>query len=286
MWVDNETEATSLEQEAAKNKADEKEKGAAQSDSGKSSNSQAGAPDTESLARQIELLRQELKQVRESERYWAEMAQRSTKKRAVEPDEDEEEEDESQGDEQEEAEPVERFLDELASSGVKALRKRGLVTMEEVQKMIERALSEQRKQLMQDAELVKQYPELMDESSPLFSKAREIYREMVQKDPSLKNSPVALEMAAKLARAEVQGQQRAQDSSSARAAAFERIGSQRRSQNADDGPLSPAQREIIAKFNRDGGVRITEEQYRERARRGVNMSTAALYRAGSMEWGE
>jgi hypothetical protein len=239
--------------------------------------SKKAGSDTERRLKQLEA---ELQQARESERYWAELAKKAAAGGRASDDEEE-----TEAEPEEPEEPVEQFLDELSSQGLKALRKRGLLTVNEAKQMIAEVLEAERAKLMADAELARNYPELMDESSPLFAKAREIYRDMVKKDPALKNSPVALETAARLARAELGGSAENGKSGRRAGAAFER-GSGGRSGAVDDGGrLSERQKQILARFNQ-AGFKVGEEEYRRRAAEGVNMSTRAFYRPGTFQWTE
>jgi hypothetical protein len=279
MWLDSEVTEQAPAQEGAQPETESKQleltpeddKGAgAKAKSGEKKASRGEAD--KSLQKRLEALEAELKAARESEKYWAELAKRYSAPQAEEGEEEE-------GSEEQE-EPVDKFIEELSNHGLKALRKRGLVTMRDVEKLVQSALAEERKRMMADMELVRKYPELTDESSPVFARAREVYREMVERDPSLKNSPVALELAAKVAKAELA----ANGAGDTRSQAFER-GAGRRSPGSDEGRLSDYQKKIIEKFNADGGVKITEEEYRRRASQGVNLAArAGIYRSGSMDW--
>lgn len=275
MWLDEEK----VDERSAPNDAadDAPKTGSNEQSDGKPSDKDKDKDKDSSKALELRLrqLEQELAQARESERYWAEIAKKAASGRMKA---DEEPDD---GGPRDAEEPVDAFIDELSTQGLKALRKRGFLTADEARRMIEEAVARERARMMSDAELIRKYPELTDESSPVFQRAKELYRELIKREPALENSPVALDIAARLAKAEVGHSQ--PENNNAAAAVFDRAG-RRRAPGSDDGRLSDQQRMIIEKFNRDGGVKVTEEAYRNRARAGVNMAVRAMYSPGSVSW--
>ena len=222
-----------------------------------------------------------IEELRASERYWAERAAASTQQ----PD------DEDQGDEPEliEDDNPDRFVEDLSNEGVAALKKRGLLTREEAMelaaKVAEKKISEATKRLETDAKIIREFPELQDEKSPLFQKTAEIFREMVAQDDTLKRSPNAMMLAARAARAELgsatQPAPESREERIARQAGGRGVPAGSRQTEDDDG-LTDTQKRILSALNADGGVQVTEEQYRARAREGVRMSTRMAIEGGAM----
>jgi hypothetical protein len=246
------------------------------------------------LRKRLEASEQRIRELADSERYWAEQA-RGRGTADLEPDEEPpapepEEEDESADD----------FLDRLSKEGPRAVAKvaaklaskEGFVRKEDVSKivapLIQEVVQRERGKLTADAKLVTQYPELRDEKSELFKATAVIYRELVAEDPDLKGSPQTLFMAARAARAELKAaaktaangdQQPDGESGDYREEREDREEARQRRIRAqqgdtgrgrstpyegDDDPLGPAQRDVLDLFARVG---LDEQSYRaERAR--------------------
>jgi len=169
--------------------------------------------------------------------------------------------------------------------GVEALVNRGILTRkqardlirEEAAKVAKDLIRNETKKLQTDAEIARQFPELQDQNSALFKKTGELFRSMVADDESLARSPKALLLAARAAKAELA----AAGNGSGEEERLRRIAQQGGGDNARgaafdseaDDTLTPMQRKILAALNADGGVQVSEEAYRKRAREGVRMST-------------
>ena len=216
----------------------------------------------------------------ESERYWNQQAKANAAPKKK--------------DEQPEAEETiiedgtDATVDAFSARGIGALVERGLMTKKaakamfakESQKLLDEieGMKRARKGDLADAEMVSKYPELNDDKSPLFERTRQIFQEQVEADPSLKRSSGALMMAARVAKAELKSEGKAEAADSNEADRLSRIKGQsggngrRAAESDDDDTLSPGQRKMIDRFNAQGGVQIEEKNYIKRAKEGVQMS--------------
>jgi hypothetical protein len=179
-----------------------------------------GKPKDESAGfrTRIEQLERENQEIKTSERYWAGRAQGAPaqdgkgRKPAVQDPEvelgDLAEEETPEG----EAPTPEAFLDALTAKGIEPiieeLRRRGLlVSKQDVVKLsaegTRRIVAHERGKMTIDARLAQDFPELKDDTSPLFVETAKIFRANVELDPNLRKSPVALLMAARQAKAEL-----------------------------------------------------------------------------------
>ena len=111
---------------------------------------------------------------------------------------------------------------------------------------------------------------------------------MVKDDASLKKSPAALKMAARLAKAELQPAEKAHKETTRQQRIAAQAGETGRpgEDDDDDTQLSPMQKKFLARMNADGGVQVSEEAFAKRAKKGVNMSTRMAYQPGQMDWGK
>lgn len=253
--------------------------------------------------REYEAILKERDELRESERYWAESARgtRHDDKGGREPEEHEEDLFAELGDADDDNNP-EALTDELGTQGLEALRKRGVITRKELKAILSKSAEQQRKAIekaardldqridsnidrrtkamAKDAALLEQYPELKDAKSDFTVRAGEIFKEIMADDPDMAK-PAALRMAARLTRAELGGESARQRRIQAQSGEYGRRGGS----DPSDDDLSPFQRELIKKFNADGGPQISEDAYRKRAKSGVNMASHGAYQPGSMNWG-
>lgn len=244
--------------------------------------------EVDKLRKEFEALRKERDELAASERYWAEQA-RGKGKPADEPEPEPEDEEDGPEDDT----PDKQF-EEFSAKGVEALVKRGLLTKKAAREIIRKeaekiarsvvgeTVTRLSKQQAEDGKLARDYPELSDEKSPLFARTRDIYREMVADDAGLKNSPAALRLAARTAKAELDASERDRRGRIARQG---EQGSRNGGgmDSGDDDTLSPRQREILKAFNRDGTSEISEDAYLKRAKAGVQMSTRS-YQPGQVDW--
>lgn len=115
----------------------------------------------------------------------------------------------------------EELIDDLNKKGLQALKDRGFISKDELAQALEdvRAttsaeISDARSEAVFSGRLEAEFPEMMEDSarvgkglapkSELFLKAGEIYRELVDMDPSLKNSRGLLLIAARQAKAAIE----------------------------------------------------------------------------------
>ena len=169
---------------------------------------------------ELEAMRRETAEARESERYWAERARgngggRQPQAESVIHDDgpqaseflDDEPATEIEGD------TPEKLIDEFAASGVKALAKRGFITASDAKKIaVEAALhvsqemiGRERQKLGTDQQIMSEFPELRDQTSELFKATAQIYQRAVKMDPNATKSPAALYLAAEAARESLRG---------------------------------------------------------------------------------
>jgi hypothetical protein len=257
---------------------------------GKDDSIQLSKKDYESLLRERD-------ELRASERYWADNAR--SRKSEPEPKPEPEIDDDFDGDDEPDIKDdnPEKFTDDLSAEGIVALQKRGLVTKKDakamlnklaermlarVEKAVDAKINATVKQASRDAALIQKYPDLQDANSEFTQAVGKEYKALMADDPDLPKA-TALRMAARVVEAERRLQNGDREARILRQAG----GSSRRGvPSEDDDALSPLQKQIIAKFNADGGPQITEDSYRKRAKTGVNMSARLGYTPGSMDWGE
>lgn len=241
-----------------------------------------------------EALLRERDELRTSERYWADRVRGGKRDADPEPDPEPEEDiladiPEIEGD----IDP-DKWTDELSSKPKKALEDLGFISKKRMQAILAKQeerfmsrldqlvgskISGAQQQMLKDAELLSAYPELNDARSPFFKRTQEVYQELIADEPGLKKG-AGIKIAARMVRAEM-GKQAAR-----RASVDERIAMQQGDMGdggeGEDDELTPYQKEIIRKFNQDGGVQIQEEAYKRRAKGGVNRGGG--YAPGSMRW--
>jgi len=200
---------------------------------------------------------------------------RQNQNQSARPEPDEDEAPEIDGD----------VADDFATNGMSALTKRGVVTKkeareiarEEARTVAREEVARSQKGLIQDAELAKAFPALADSNSELFKLTKKIYQQEIDEDPSAAKNPRTLLRAAKEAQAELvtSGRGRGRQDDDFEDRRQQRIDAQsgdrgygRRSQESDDDDtLSANQRNILAKFQASGEGSITEEDYKQRARK-------------------
>lgn len=227
-------------------------------------------------------LRTERDSANSDAKQWSERALRAT--RTPEPVEPAEPKDVSQ----EDLETGEQLLDDVSKDGLKALRKRGFVTMKEVQALvaesIERAQGDGRTEgQFQDA-MQREFPEMAEDlarveagkkpENEIFILAADIYNEARKLDPALTGSKSALLMATRQAAAQLalQGKRKVDTEVDRQATRRGRIEAQtpaRGNKSDDDEPaaLTAKQKQMAA----DMGIsekKFTEQQAKIKGSRG------------------
>lgn len=185
-----------------------------------------GKEETVSIGKaELDALRRDRDEARESERYWAGVA-RTGNGNGAPATEDPAGEDELVLDPDEFVDPEaadgtipddtpEKLVDEIAGQGVKALQKRGFVTAAEARRIAVDAASKvaqvvvknERVKSSTDQQLIGQYPDLRNPQSELFKETAKIYREAVAMDPSARKTPAALMLAARAAKQMIDARQ-------------------------------------------------------------------------------
>lgn len=197
-------------------------------------------------------------------------------------------------------EDPEKFTDEFSAEGLKSLVKRGFITEKRAKRLLgdiaERVISERletlvdgkinkaQRAMLADAEILQKYPDLQKADSPLAQRTKEIYREIMTEDRSTPKA-TALKLAARTAAAELKETRESREERIARQSGG-RDGGRSGGYDGgdDDDDLTPVQKRILAGFNADGGITVSEEAYRKRAKAGVNVSSKGGYKPGSMTW--
>lgn len=171
------------------------------------------------LENDLKTERQQKDELSRSERHWADIAQRNL-------DRDDEEVPEAAA--AVAAAPIttekpEDLLDDVSRDGLAALKRRGVVTRDELdtllaqsQQRAETRLQEVRTDAGFDAQIAKEFPEIAEASaqisrkerpnSPLFLRAAEIFRQALADDPRLKGSKSTLLLAARAAKAQLEAE--------------------------------------------------------------------------------
>lgn len=224
---------------------------------------------------ELKSTKQTLKEAQESERYWA------SKARGGAPEVDNEEtDDEPEPRRALPPEKPEKLLDAISEEGLDAIRKRGFIDKEEVEALVktrlDKALSEVQEGQAFDTKLGKDFPDLADKESELFKRTGRHFREMAAIDPKAKNSRVALYAAAKLAKTEIDMEEKATSRERSEDTRRERIERQAgdRGRGRGDEPdgggereLGPQARQIIQNLGRFG---VTTDDYKKHAEAGRN----------------
>jgi hypothetical protein len=155
-------------------------------------------------------------------RYWADRARRNGGTPARASADDDERQPRRRAAEHEMVEKPEDLIDDLNKKGLQALKDRGFISKAELEQALEDVrtataedISEARNEAVFSGRLETEFPEMMEDSarvakglapkSELFTKAGEIYRDLVDLDPSLKNSRGLLLIAARQAKAAITG---------------------------------------------------------------------------------
>jgi hypothetical protein len=226
------------------------------------------------------------KEAEDGMRFWSEKAGReASAERAPKPDKEEEAEKLT-------VDLVEAITNGDAKQIKAAMRELGFVQKGEVSHEIDSKIGTTKAQIVHEAKLYKEYPDLEDENSELFEKTKEVYTELVAKDKDLQKSPKLVEMAARIAQAELgktAGKPKPksktepdedEDEPEFEADRQERVRSQQGSRGRrtsdpqagrDSEELTSQQKSIVEKF-RAAGADINEDKYRARAKKGVQMS--------------
>jgi hypothetical protein len=174
-----------------------------------------GQDDKVTLSRaELDSIRRERDEARESERYWANQArgggrQAEPAAQAVDdgPDPNEflDTEERPAG---LDGDTPEKLIDEFASQGVAALSKRGFITASDAKRIaVEAALhvsqeliGRERQKMGTDAQIKSEFPDLWNKDSDLFRETAVRYQKAVAMDPNATKSPAALWLAAEAAR--------------------------------------------------------------------------------------
>lgn len=197
-------------------------------------------------------------------------------------------------------EDPEKFTDEFSAEGLKSLVKRGFITEKRAKRLLgdiaERVISERlealvdgkinkaQRAMLADAEILQKYPDLQKSDSPLAQRTKEIYREIMTEDKSTPKA-TALKLAARTAAAELKETRESREERIARQSGGRDGGRSGGYDGGDDeDDLSPVQKRILAGFNADGGITVSEDAYKRRAKAGVNVSSKGGYKPGSMSW--
>jgi hypothetical protein len=236
-----------------------------------------GAETLKDIRAELKNLRSRLSETETDARYWREQAKTSTRQEP-EPEEDV-------------LDPGEDLLEVFSSGDPKrvatALKKMGFTRQSDVQQ----AIGTTRQEISAQQALYGKYPDLADTESDLFKATAAVYNDLAS-DPTYKKSPKTIEVAARMAAAELglgaarpkaRRDAEVDDYDERETERVRRVGAQAgergrpRSRSGRDtgedssSELNAMQRSLIAKF-RAAGSTVSEEGYRKRAESGVRMS--------------
>jgi len=223
---------------------------------------------------EVESLRRERDEARQSERFWADRARSG---QAIEPAA-EPEDDNTSDFIDDVADPVvdgdtpEKLVDEFASQGVGALKKRGFITaadahklaVEVAAKVSRELIGRERQKMTSDHQIMTEFPDLKDQNSELFKETAKRYQRAVAMDPNAKKTPAALYLAAEGARESLkakapaprpQGDDEPEDDRRQRAASQDARPRGRGDSEASDDMLGPEAMEVMRQMG------ITKEEY-------------------------
>lgn len=171
----------------------------------------------------LEAANRRIAELEQSERYWAEKAQRKASGgQADDPGEvDQDPEDDLITDlvaagVVDPGIDADKFVEELSTKGPAAvtavLDKVGYVKKSDVARLAkevaERVVGKERGKISLDNRLLRDFPDLQDDKSELFQETGKIYRQLVALDPTLKRSPGTLLIAADKAKAQLNSRAR------------------------------------------------------------------------------
>lgn len=220
----------------------------------------AKPPDEVKLSKkEHEALLKRIDEAEQASRYWHEQTKAKPEAEAEGKPESEPDDDEVKDD------TTDKFIDDLSKSGIAALVRRGVLTKKAAREIIEkearkiaREVAQEEvgaasKRLTTDAKLVQQFPDLQDKESEHFQRTGAIYREMVADDPALKNSPGALFLAARTAKAELAAEGKGRSAGDRDATIRAQAGDRGGGRDTDVGGelIGPQARELIAAFKID-----------------------------------
>lgn len=229
------------------------------------------------LRGEVKGLRGRLSEAEQDARYWREQSKSSTRQ---EPEPEEL------------LDPGEDLLEVFSSGDPKrvttALKKMGFTRQSDVQQ----AIGTTRQEITAQQALYGKYPDLADTESDLFKATAAVYNDLAS-DPTYKKSPKTIEVAARMAAAELglsaarpkaRRDAEVDDYDERETERVRRVGAQAgergrprtRGTGRDTGEdssseLNAMQRTLIAKFQAAGST-VSEEGYRKRAESGVRMS--------------
>ena len=235
------------------------------------------------IEREVSELKAQLAEVNQTALHWYNKAQGITKPRD-EDDEDRPAKTAKSKTEPDDDEDPEKFVDNLASKGSKALdeymAKRGYMPGDQVQKLLDQKLGAATAQ----AQLAAKYPDLEDENSELFKETQKDYQEMVSLDKRFANSPAAVKIAAKSAAARIKASAEIAEAKKPKETEAERRtriaaqqgdpGRRGGAEFEDEAPgqLTDLQKHMLERFNAaGGGPDIDPEKLMKRMKAGVRM---------------
>jgi len=172
-----------------------------------------GKDDTVTLSKsEVEALRRDRDEARESERYWSGIA-RSGGRQADPVEEQEDELDASRFTDESALDGIdgdtpEKLVDDFAAKGVSALKSRGFITAADAQKLAvdvaakvaRELIGRERQKITSDSQIMTEFPDLRNQDSELFKETAKRYQRAVAMDPNAKKTPAALYLAADAAR--------------------------------------------------------------------------------------
>lgn len=231
------------------------------------------------IQKELSTVREQLRALETSERYWADKYAADITNRTPAKDEDEEEE---VGRDEE----ASKVVDDFGVNGLEALKKRGVVTKKELDRAIKDALKKAvpdiakrvakdevtgaTNQLTANSKLAQDFPDLTDPKSELFARSREILVEEYGDIKTALNTPNALRMAARAAQAEL-GKGNSDREDRIRRQSGD-VGRGRSTDEGDSDSLSAVQQEALASMKRNGvssdQLKSVEKRYREQRGKG------------------
>jgi hypothetical protein len=162
---------------------------------------------------EVEALRRDRDEARESERYWSQIARQGGRQQAEPAEEPAEQFDGSEFMDEKALDGIdgdtpEKLVDDFAAKGVAALKSRGFITAADAQKLaVEVAakvsremIGRERQKITTDTQIMTEFPDLRDQNSDLFKETAKRYQRAVAMDPGAAKTPAALYLAAEAAR--------------------------------------------------------------------------------------
>lgn len=152
--------------------------------------------------REVKALQDRVREIEAESAYWKGRAEAGAGNRRGD-DDGEPERPAPRRSKQDDVDDSAELLESLSKDGSKALKARGFVSMDEVERIVEQRIGQAQQALHSDAQLMRQYPDLNDPKSDFSKRVAAEVQEMIRHDKSLAKSNGTIAAAARIVKAEM-----------------------------------------------------------------------------------